>query len=125
MTYFLIVLLFFITILIYFRIADHYNIIDHPNERSSHSEITIRGGGIIFLFAAVVAAFLQPDYLLPISGILMIGIISFLDDIFTLSSSLRLLFHLIAVTIMFTYLNTFGKKRKFYADFFFFFFTKG
>ncbi|MEP6929372.1 MAG: UDP-GlcNAc--UDP-phosphate GlcNAc-1-phosphate transferase, partial [Flavobacterium sp.] len=35
--------------LIYFRVADHYNIIDHPNERSSHTEVTIRGGGVIFL----------------------------------------------------------------------------
>jgi hypothetical protein len=34
--------------LIYFKIADKYNIIDHPNHRSSHTKVTIRGGGIIF-----------------------------------------------------------------------------
>lgn len=33
---------------LYFRIADKCNIIDRPNERSSHTRITLRGGGIIF-----------------------------------------------------------------------------
>ena len=35
--------------LCYFKVADHFNIIDKPNERSSHSTIVLRGGGIIFL----------------------------------------------------------------------------
>ena len=35
--------------LVYFRIADKCNIIDKPNERSSHSTIVLRGGGIIFM----------------------------------------------------------------------------
>ena len=35
--------------IVYFRIADKYNIIDKPNERSSHSTIVLRGGGIIFM----------------------------------------------------------------------------
>ena len=39
--------------LLYFRIADKYNIIDKPNHRSSHTEITLRGGGIIFPIAFV------------------------------------------------------------------------
>ena len=34
---------------VYFRIADKCNIIDKPNERSSHSTIVLRGGGIIFM----------------------------------------------------------------------------
>ena len=36
-----------IFILIYFKVADKYNIVDRPNERSSHKEVTMRGGGII------------------------------------------------------------------------------
>lgn len=31
--------------LVYFRIADYYDIIDRPNERSSHHEVVLRGGG--------------------------------------------------------------------------------
>ena len=38
--------------MLYFRLADRFNIIDKPNERSSHSTIVLRGGGIIFLFGA-------------------------------------------------------------------------
>lgn len=34
---------------LYFRIADKCNIIDKPNERSSHTKVVIRGGGIIFV----------------------------------------------------------------------------
>ena len=41
---------------LYFRIADHFNIIDKPNERSSHSSIVLRGGGIIFLVGVLVWA---------------------------------------------------------------------
>src|ERR1700750_3095307 len=98
MIYTLVAILLFISILVYFRIADRYNIIDHPNERSSHSNITIRGGGIIFLLAGICAVIMPPGLWLPVSGILVIGTISFLDDIFTLSSRIRLLFHLLAVT---------------------------
>src|ERR1700761_2711169 len=98
MLYIFLLVVFFLLMLVYFRVADKYNIIDHPNERSSHSEITIRGGGIIFLFAAIAIWVLYPLYWLPCTGILIIGIISFLDDRLTLSSKLRLLFHLLAVT---------------------------
>ena len=42
--------------LIYFRIADKCNIIDKPNERSSHSTIVLRGGGIIFAISILVWA---------------------------------------------------------------------
>ena len=94
--------------LFYFRLADHYNIIDHPNERSSHTKITIRGGGVIFLLAAICVAIMHPGYWLPVSGIIVIGTISFLDDVHTLSSRIRLLFHFIAVTVMFFYLGIFS-----------------
>jgi UDP-N-acetylmuramyl pentapeptide phosphotransferase/UDP-N-acetylglucosamine-1-phosphate transferase len=105
-----IAILLFAIELIYFRIADHYNIIDHPNERSSHSVVTIRGGGIIFLVAALCVALLHPEYWLPVAGLLVIGIISFLDDMHTLSSRIRLVFHMAAVTLIFYFLNLFGHE---------------
>jgi UDP-N-acetylmuramyl pentapeptide phosphotransferase/UDP-N-acetylglucosamine-1-phosphate transferase len=106
----LIVIIFFCAEFLYFRIADHYNIIDHPNERSSHTSVTIRGGGIIFILAAIFMAIIHPEYWLPVCGIFLIGLISFLDDILTLSSRLRLLFHVIAVTLMFLYLHIFAAE---------------
>ncbi|MGZ3820127.1 MAG: MraY family glycosyltransferase, partial [Mucilaginibacter sp.] len=108
MMYLIIAVLLLVAELIYFRLADHYNIIDHPNERSSHADVTIRGGGIIFLLAGICVVIMHPGNWLAVTGILIIGTISFLDDRFTLSSRIRLLFHLIAVTMAFFYLNVYA-----------------
>lgn len=106
--YGIVTILLFACILLYFRIADRYNIIDHPNERSSHSEITIRGGGIIFLFAAIAAVIVHPEYWLFITGLFLMGIISFMDDVITLSSKIRILVHLAAVTLFFISIKVFS-----------------
>lgn len=105
--YGVVTILLFACILLYFLIADRYNIIDHPNERSSHSEITIRGGGIIFLFAAITAVTIHPEYWLFITGLFLMGIISFMDDVITLSSKIRILVHLAAVTLFFISIKVF------------------
>ncbi len=110
MLYLLFVPVCFLAMLLYFRIADHFGIIDHPNERSSHTRITIRGGGVIFILAALLVVIVHPAYYLPAIGLLTIGFISFLDDIFTLSSLLRLLFHIAAVTFIFIYLAIFNTE---------------
>lgn len=87
--------------LLYFRLADHFNIIDKPNERSSHSQITIRGGGIVFLVAglcfALYTGFERPFFWI---GFLLIATVSFIDDIKTLSSFVRLPIHFIAVMLL-------------------------
>ena len=53
-TYIIIAVLLLAAELIYFRIADKCNIIDKPNERSSHSTIVLRGGGVIFAISMVI-----------------------------------------------------------------------
>jgi UDP-N-acetylmuramyl pentapeptide phosphotransferase/UDP-N-acetylglucosamine-1-phosphate transferase len=94
--------------LFYFRLAKGFNIIDQPNHRSSHSTVTIRGGGIIFVLSAFLFFFVfdfqHPWFML---GLALIGTISFIDDIFTLNNKLRLTFHLIAVALLFFELNLF------------------
>ena len=50
MLYFIVLFCLMIILKIYFKLANKYNIIDIPNERSSHENITIRGGGGIFLY---------------------------------------------------------------------------
>ncbi|RNL56913.1 MraY family glycosyltransferase [Pedobacter jejuensis] len=94
--------LFFLIELLYFKIADHFNIIDKPNARSSHTAVTIRGGGIIFSLAAIsfffVFGFQYPWFIL---GLVLITAISFLDDVFTLNNKVRLSIHLISVLLMF------------------------
>ncbi|WP_235012546.1 MraY family glycosyltransferase [Pedobacter africanus] len=91
----------------YFKVADHYNIIDKPNERSSHTEVTIRGGGIVLLVSSILSLIMHLSFWMPIVGMLIIGVISFIDDRITLSNKIRLLFHLAAVTLLFISTNVF------------------
>ena len=53
MFYLLLFVLLLLAELLYFRIADKFNIIDKPNQRSSHTRITLRGGGIVFYLGSV------------------------------------------------------------------------
>lgn len=86
----------------YFKIADRFNIIDKPNHRSSHTSVTIRGGGIIFTISALIFfIFFGQQYPFFILGLFLISLISFLDDILTLNNKVRLLVHLISVLLMF------------------------
>ena len=102
MYYIIILVLLFVAELFYFRVADKCNIIDKPNERSSHSRITLRGGGIIFYFGAL-AYFLTNDWEYPwfILALSLITFISFVDDIRSTSQGLRLVFHFSAMALMF------------------------
>lgn len=102
--------------LIYFRIADKYNIIDKPNHRSAHTEITLRGGGIIFPVAFILFAIIHSvnhsltepfNYLIFGIGLLLISVISFIDDVIDLSSKIRIVFHFVAVTLLLWSINAF------------------
>lgn len=98
----IIVILLFLAELFYFRIADRFNIIDKPNERSSHSKVTLRGGGIIFYFGAL-AYFLTSgfDYSWFMLALTLVTFISFVDDIKSTKQMTRLLFHFSAMALMF------------------------
>ena len=102
MYYILILVLLFVAELFYFRIADKLNIIDKPNERSSHTRITLRGGGIIFYFGAL-AYFLTNHFEYPwfMLALTMITVISFVDDIRSTSQIVRLIIHFTAMALMF------------------------
>lgn len=101
MYYLIIFISLFILEILYFRIADKYNIIDKPNERSSHTSITLRGGGIIFYLGALVYFFTSHfSYPWFIVGLTLISIISFVDDIHPVSQKIRLAFHIIGMTLM-------------------------
>ena len=102
MYYVIILVLLFLAELFYFKVADKCNIIDKPNERSSHTRITLRGGGIIFYFGAL-AYFLTNHWEYPwfILALTLITFISFVDDIRSISQSLRLMLHFTAMVLMF------------------------
>ena len=87
---------------VYFRIADRCNIIDRPNERSSHSTIVLRGGGIIFMLGLWIwAAFYGFGYPWFVVAVTLIAGVSFVDDIRSLPDSVRLVAQFVAMGLMF------------------------
>jgi len=92
----------FVLQLLYFKIADKFNIIDKPNERSSHTKITLRGGGVVFYFGALlfflISGFQYPFFML---GLTLIALVSFADDVRPISSKLRLPMHFAAMALLF------------------------
>lgn len=120
MHYIVLTLAFFLLMLVYFRIAERYNIIDKPNHRSAHTEITLRGGGIIFPFAFLFflgheiifnnynIAFTRteiPAYWSFGLGLILLCVISFIDDLIDVSTIVRLIFHFVSVSLLFYFIN--------------------
>lgn len=104
--YFLIFILLLLAELVYFRIADKYNIIDKPNQRSSHSTIVLRGGGIIFLIGVWVwSAFFGFHYPWFLAGLTLVAGVSFVDDIRSLPDSVRLVAQFAAAAMAFYQLD--------------------
>lgn len=107
-TYVIIAAILLIAELVYFKIADHFNIIDKPNERSSHSTIVLRGGGIIFSLSMIVWAVMMVvqgndiwPYLPFLCGLVMICTVSFWDDVHSLPDSVRMMVQIVSTLLMF------------------------
>lgn len=92
----------FLLINLFFHLAVRWKIVDTPNERSSHKDITIRGGGIIFPLAwlqySVWNGFAEPFISL---AVLLVAVISFVDDFKPQRPLVRLLFHVTAFLLVF------------------------
>lgn len=96
--------------LLYFKVADKFNIIDKPNERSSHSSIVSRGGGVIFSLSIIAWTVMMAlhgncaiveGYLPFLIGLLIVAVVSFVDDIKSLPDSVRLVAQFAAMAMMF------------------------
>lgn len=118
-------ILFFILSLLFTGYMRHYalekNIIDNPNERSSHSIPTPRGGGVAvvasYLLALAVLMYNQ-QLVIPVGLTLMaagfvIALLGFLDDRGHINSMLRLAIHfLVAIGVVIS-LGGFGEVNVF------------
>lgn len=107
-TYLIIAVVLLVAELLYFKIADHFNIVDKPNERSSHSRIVLRGGGVIFTLSMIAWAIMMltegndiTSYIPFLIGLLLVAGISFVDDIHSLPDSLRMVVQIVAYLLMF------------------------
>ncbi len=109
MEYTILGIVLMIIMLLYFKVADRFNIIDKPNLRSSHTEITLRGGGIIFWFSALLyfVQHVQNNYFF-FTGITLVSLVSFWDDIQSLSNKIRISIHFLSITLIFYDMNLFN-----------------
>ncbi|WP_033148145.1 glycosyltransferase family 4 protein [Prevotella sp. P6B1] len=105
--------------LAYFKIADKCNIIDKPNERSSHSTIVLRGGGVIFAISMVIwfgwmivvqggNSLIVQEYLPFMCGLVLISGVSFWDDVQSLPDTVRLVAQFVAMALMFWSMGLFS-----------------
>lgn len=80
-------------------------VLDHPNERSSHTIPTPRGGGLVIAIAVILGYLLAsytnsyPVGIGYIAGSLLIVIVSLIDDIYSLPSLVRLAIHFASAAI--------------------------
>lgn len=97
--------------LIYYRVAKQFGIVDKPNQRSSHSRVTVRGGGIIFPLA-VIFWWISHDFVNTwmVLGIVWISVVSFLDDMYTMSRKLRMVIQFLALSMAFYDLGVFESE---------------
>jgi UDP-N-acetylmuramyl pentapeptide phosphotransferase/UDP-N-acetylglucosamine-1-phosphate transferase len=88
--------------------AERRGVLDRPNERSSHSRATPRGGGIAIvvvtlagglLFRSVVPYGSWGEWLSLTAGALLVAAVSWLDDVRTLPNWIRFSVHLAAAAI--------------------------
>lgn len=101
-TYCIIAIILLASELVYFRIADKYNIIDKPNQRSSHTRIVLRGGGIIFTITLWIwSIWYGFQYPWLLAGVTLAAGVSFVDDIHSLPDSLRLVVQFVAMFLVF------------------------
>jgi len=100
------------SVFLYFFIAKKYEIIDKPNERSSHTESVIRGGGIVFYFAAFLYFFASShQYLYFFLGLSTVVFISFWDDIKSLPNRVRLLVHFASILLLLYQLGAYANAN--------------
>jgi len=85
---------------LYLKLAVKFNIIDKPNVRSSHTVITIRGGGVLFPISILIWSLIEGIFNPFILGLLCISIISFIDDCKPLSNKIRLSIHFISIGLL-------------------------
>jgi UDP-GlcNAc:undecaprenyl-phosphate GlcNAc-1-phosphate transferase len=101
-----------VSIFLYFFIAKKYGIIDKPNERSSHTEPVIRGGGVVFYFAAFLYFFVSShQYLYFFLGLSTVVFISFWDDIKSLPNRVRLLVHFASILLLLYQLGAYANAN--------------
>ncbi len=111
-------IVFFLTyvgVWIFRRLKIRHKFFDIPNERSSHTEPTPRGGGVIIVLVCLPAFLIlsilsgQPIIWSYLVGALIVSIVSLIDDVNTISPFWRFLCHGLAAGLVIWQVQGFDK----------------
>jgi len=88
--------------ILYVNVAKVFNLYDNPSGRSSHSNKTITGMGIIFPALITIYSIFFPYQIEPyfFIGIMMMATISYIDDLVHVKNSIRFVFQIFALLLM-------------------------
>ncbi|CAM3026803.1 MraY family glycosyltransferase [Legionella worsleiensis] len=108
-------------------LAQNSKLIDRPNDRTLHLEPTVRGGGVVFIalallsipFLCYINATSFGDWAGLLIGVILIAVISFLDDLYHLSVTVRFAVQCVVALIVSLFL------RPEHLDFIFFSISNG
>ena len=87
---------------LYLKLGSRYKIYDVPNDRSSHHDIVIRGGGLVLLIINIAWILVNPNtFNAMLTASLSIGVLTgFIDDFKGLSTLNRFILYFLAVAII-------------------------
>jgi UDP-N-acetylmuramyl pentapeptide phosphotransferase/UDP-N-acetylglucosamine-1-phosphate transferase len=84
----------------YFYLANKLTIIDNPNQRSSHTKPTIRGGGVVVVLAMLTFLIFHQSYLWFGVGLAVAAFTGFMDDLKGLPKRIRILLYFTATALL-------------------------
>lgn len=101
--YFLAVFLAFLAFeYAYVIIAKRMRIVDRPHHQSSHRGVVVRGGGVVFYLAYLLWSISNGwSWYGALIGLTILALISFIDDIHSISPVVRLVCQFIAILMLF------------------------
>ncbi len=108
LSYFILFLSLVFIAFVYYRVGLKFQIVDKPNHRSSHTQVTVRGGGILFPIAVLIWWFafgFQNSWM--VLGLVGVSLVSLLDDIYSLSRKIRFTVQFVGLSLAFYDLGVF------------------
>ena len=107
-TYLMMLALLLVLELVYIKVAERLNIVDEPNERSSHSAVVLRGGGVIFTLSMIAWALMllmqEQDITMFVPflcGLLLMAGVNLWDDLNYAPAWIRILAQVTTMVLMF------------------------
>lgn len=107
-TYLMLLVLLLVLELVYIKVAERLNIVDEPNERSSHSAVVLRGGGVIFTLSMIAWALMllvqEQDITMFVPflcGLLLMAGVNLWDDLHYAPAWIRILAQVTTMVLMF------------------------